>query len=99
MMMTCLSFAVISSSRRGRPRSGGSAAVRYSIAKWIRSSSRPGTGRSRGAVDAAGQDDRVEVAPELVDRHVAPDVSAGPEFDAFLAQQRRAGDRGRASPS
>ena len=51
-------------------------------------SSRPGTGRSRGRVDAAGEHDRVELAAQLVDRHVHADVGVGAEHDAFFAEQR-----------
>ena len=40
--------------------------VRYSIAKWTPRSSRPGTSRSRGLPGAAGQQDGVEVAPQIV---------------------------------
>ena len=52
MMMTCLSFALMKSAigDRRHLRSRRFCSVRYSIAKWMPFSSRPGTGRSRGAV-------------------------------------------------
>ena len=39
---------------------------------------------------AAGEDDRVEVSPDLRDRHVGADVGARPEEDALLLQDLKA---------
>src|SRR5436309_3508091 len=49
MMITCLSRALITSTES--PSQARFCAVRYSIAKWMPLSSRPGTRRSRGSVD------------------------------------------------
>ena len=74
--------------------------VRYSIAKWMPFSSRPGTGRSRGHVRAAGEHDGVELGLSAASAgHVDADVDAGPELDPFLLHDVRGGGRGTASPS
>ena len=52
--------------------------VRYSMAKWMPASSRPGIGRSRGAHGSAAEQQGVELSPEIVDGDVDADVAAGP---------------------
>ena len=47
----------------------------------------PGYGQIARPRGSAGQDDRVELAAQFVDRHVDADVRAGLEHDPFLGQQ------------
>ena len=53
------------------------------MAKWMPASSRPGMGRSRGGGGAAGQEQGVEVPPQVGHGHARPDVGAGHEADAL----------------
>ena len=55
---------------------------RNSIAKWMPSRSRPGTGRSRELLGAAGQHDRVELAPSAASALIG---FAGPVGDLLVA--------------
>ena len=61
--------------------------VRYSIAKWMPESSRPGTGRSRGRVEPPASTSASNSRAQLVDADVDADVDAGAELDPFLRQQ------------
>ena len=61
--------------------------VRYSIAKWMPDSSRPGTGRSRGRVDPPASTIASKSLRNSATPDVDADVDAGPELDPFLRQQ------------
>ena len=53
------------------------------MAKWMPSSSRPGIGRSRGLLGAAGEHDRVVAVEQLLDRQRHADMDAVVEGDAL----------------
>ncbi len=63
---------------------------RKSMAKWMPSSSRPGIGRSRALLGAAGEHHRVVVGEELLGRQVDADMGAVVEGHAFAFHLRDA---------
>ncbi len=61
------------------------------MAKWMPFNSRPGTVQIARLLGAAGQQDGVELAPQVFDRHVHADVRVGHELHAFgrICSRRR----------